>query len=60
MTKEEIKNRIDELKKLIKENNEAYYVFDSPKITDYEYDEMYRELKRLEEAKFAPDNLQKQ
>ncbi len=49
MTKEEIKNRIDELKKLIKENNEAYYVFDSPKITDYEYDEMYRELKRLEE-----------
>jgi DNA ligase (NAD+) len=44
----EAKNRIDELKRIIKENNEAYYVYDSPKITDFEYDELYRELKRLE------------
>ena len=43
------KERIRELKEIIKENNEAYYVFDSPKITDFEYDEMFRELKRLEE-----------
>ncbi len=43
------KERIEELKEIIKENNEAYYVFDSPKITDFEYDELYRELKRLEE-----------
>lgn len=49
MTYEEIKNRIDELKKIIKENNEAYYLYDAPKITDFEYDELYRELKRLEE-----------
>ena len=45
----EAKKRIDELKQLIIENNEAYYVFDSPKITDFEYDELYRELKRLEQ-----------
>ena len=50
MTYEEIKNRIDELRKIIKENNEAYYLYDAPKITDFEYDELYRELKRLEEA----------
>ncbi len=41
--------RTEELKKLIRENNEAYYVFDNPKITDYEYDELFRELKRIEE-----------
>ena len=40
--------RAEELKNLIRINNEAYYVFDSPKITDFEYDEMFRELKRLE------------
>ena len=45
----EAKNRIDVLKQLIKENNEAYYVFDSPKITDFEYDELFRELKKIEQ-----------
>ena len=48
MNYEEIKKRIDELKQIIRENNEAYYVFDAPKITDFEYDELYRELKKLE------------
>ncbi len=41
--------RSQELRSIIKENNEAYYVFDAPKITDFEYDELYRELKRIEE-----------
>ena len=49
MNFDDAKSRIEELKAIIKENNEAYYVFDSPKITDFEYDELYRELKRLEE-----------
>lgn len=49
MTENNIKSRIQELRKLIKENNEAYYVYDSPKITDFEYDELFRELKKLEE-----------
>ncbi|MGM9993113.1 MAG: NAD-dependent DNA ligase LigA [Candidatus Avigastranaerophilus sp.] len=44
----EAKERINVLKQLIKENNEAYYVYDAPKITDFEYDELFRELKKLE------------
>lgn len=44
------KKRIEELKKIITENNEAYYVNDAPKITDFEYDELYRELKTLEDS----------
>ena len=43
------KTRVSELKNIIRENNEAYYVYDAPKITDFEYDELFRELKRLEE-----------
>lgn len=50
MNYNEAKQRINELKTLIKENNEAYYVFDYPKITDFEYDELFRELKKLEES----------
>ena len=45
---EESKNRIKELVKLIEENNQAYYEDDSPKITDSEYDELVKELTRLE------------
>ena len=41
--------RVEELRKIIHENNEAYYIFDAPKITDFEYDELFRELKRLED-----------
>ncbi|MCD7879336.1 MAG: NAD-dependent DNA ligase LigA [Candidatus Gastranaerophilales bacterium] len=44
----QVKERIEQLREQIRENNEAYYVFDSPKIKDYEYDELFRELKRLE------------
>lgn len=43
------KKRIEELKQVIRDNNEAYYVYDSPVITDFEYDELFRELRRLEE-----------
>ena len=42
------KNRIEYLKKVIRENNDAYYLYDSPVITDFEYDELFRELKKLE------------
>ncbi len=49
MNYKEAKIRIEELRKIIEENNEAYYLYDAPKITDFEYDELYRELKRLEE-----------
>lgn len=49
MNYEQALARIEELRAVIAENNEAYYVYDSPKITDFEYDELFRELKRLEE-----------
>ena len=45
----EAKNRAEKLREIIKENSEAYYVYDNPKITDYEYDELFRELKKLED-----------
>ena len=44
----EAKERINILREKIKENNEAYYVYDSPQISDFEYDELFRELKKLE------------
>ena len=49
MNFDEAQKRIIELRNIIKENSEAYYVYDAPKITDFEYDELYRELKRLED-----------
>lgn len=48
MEKEQIKNRINELAEIIRKNNEAYYLNDAPQITDFEYDELFRELVCLE------------
>ena len=48
MNYQEAKERITQLKKIIEENNRAYYVDDAPKITDFEYDELFRELNKLE------------
>ncbi|MGN0291119.1 MAG: NAD-dependent DNA ligase LigA [Lachnospiraceae bacterium] len=44
----EPKERIEQLKKEIEYHIEQYYNQDDPKITDYEYDQMMRELKDLE------------
>jgi len=46
---EEIKKRIEELRKEINFHNYRYYVLDDPVISDEEYDALMRELKRLEE-----------
>lgn len=43
------KQRIEELKKEIEKHNKAYYEKDNPTISDFEYDELFRELKKLEE-----------
>lgn len=43
-----MKNRIEELRSLIKQHNHLYYDLDAPAISDSEYDQMYAELKRLE------------
>lgn len=49
MTKEEAKNRIEELRKLLHYHNYRYYVLDDPIISDAEYDMLLRELKDLED-----------
>ena len=46
---DKVKERIEQLKAEINHHNYRYYVLDSPEISDDEYDELMRELKRLEE-----------
>ena len=41
--------RIAELRRELLYHSERYYVYDAPEISDYEYDRMFAELKRLEE-----------
>lgn len=48
MEKNEIFNRIKNLSAEIEKHNRNYYVLDDPQISDYEYDMMMRELKKLE------------
>jgi len=42
--------RIDELRKLVTYHNSLYYQFDSPEISDTDYDALMRELVELEES----------
>ncbi len=44
-----VKKRIEELRKLIEYHNYRYYVLDSPEISDYEYDKLFKELLELEQ-----------
>ena len=43
-----VRQRIEELRKLVNYHNYRYYVLDSPEISDAEYDELMRELRELE------------
>ena len=43
------KKRIDELRALLEYHSRLYYIEDSPKISDYEYDKLFYELVALEE-----------
>jgi DNA ligase (NAD+) len=45
---EEAKKRVEELRKEIEEHNYKYYVLDNPVISDAEYDNLMRELEKLE------------
>ena len=45
----QVKQRIEQLRAEINHHNYRYYVLDSPEISDAEYDELMRELKKLEE-----------
>lgn len=44
-----MKQRIEELTKIINEHNYNYYVMDNPTVSDFEYDALMRELLELEE-----------
>ena len=41
--------RVEQLRRELNYHAQRYYVYDAPEISDYEYDMMYAELKRLEE-----------
>jgi DNA ligase (NAD+) len=43
-----VKQRIEDLRKIINYHNYRYYVLDSPEISDAEYDELMKELRQLE------------
>lgn len=48
MEKEMAKKRIKELRKEIRHHDYKYYVEDNPEISDYEYDQLVKELEDLE------------
>jgi len=45
-----IENKINSLRKLLREHNYNYYVLDTPTISDYEFDIKLKELQELEES----------
>ncbi len=50
MNKEQIAERISHLRRVIEEHSHNYYVLSNPTITDFEYDQLFRELIDLEKA----------
>lgn len=46
---EEVKERIEKLRKEIEYHNRKYYIENKPVISDYEFDQLMRELQELEE-----------
>ena len=44
------KDRIDQLRALLNEQNYRYYVLNDPLMSDFEYDKLMRELQDLEQA----------
>ena len=48
MNKKEAEEKISHLRKEIRHHEYLYYVKDSPEISDYEYDLLYRDLISLE------------
>ena len=57
--KSQIKEKIEKLRRELTHHAKLYYVYDAPVISDYDYDMMYAELKRLEEENpefFSPDS----
>ena len=49
--------RIEELRDLILHHDRRYYVLADPEISDYEYDQLFVELKELEAKILKPQNI---
>ncbi len=49
MNLNEVKKRIEKLRKTIERHNHLYYVLDAPEIGDTAYDSLFEELRKLEE-----------
>jgi len=49
-TTKDVAARIEQLRAEIDQHDYAYYVLDEPRVPDAEYDRLYRELERLEQA----------
>ena len=47
---QKLKNKIEELKKIISGYDYAYYVLDDPVVSDAEYDNIFQEIKSLESS----------
>jgi len=47
---ERARQRIDEVRDMIRQHDHAYYVLDRPTISDEAYDRLFDELRRLEQA----------
>ena len=45
---QDIKDRLESLKKIIQEHDHAYYLLDDTLISDHEYDSLFKELKKIE------------
>lgn len=45
----DFKKRIEQLKQMIQEHDHLYYALDRPRISDYEYDQLFSELQTLEQ-----------
>lgn len=58
MTENEAKQRVGELRSLIRYHSRLYYQKDAPEITDFEYDALFRELEELEAAYPSLDDPQ--
>lgn len=58
MDKIEIRKKIDHLRNLIKKHDQLYYKFAEPEISDYEFDQMIKELAKLEDLypEFSDNN----
>ena len=49
MNKEEAKKRIEQLTRELQQHNHNYYVLAKPTISDYDFDQLLKELEKLEE-----------